>query len=411
MRRNPPRIAELGKKVEEARKGRNYALTRRHDKSIERANREGRLLCSRCGFFKPPDSFYMDSKKKTEIRSMCKFCWSESYKQYIGFTLRGVMVRILHSARNRAQGNSMKPSREQAGQFELDLNFLLDLWLKQKGRCAYSDLIMNTTPFTSCRLSLERLDNALGYVPHNVVFICSEFNTSDFSVHASKRVLGTPKWSQDKVESLPRLISRTAPMNSHEIDVLTRIEDTPRKKKAANRKPATNGDLLCTACDTFKPIDDFRFQRGGVSGRHSFCKECVDLKCSRYYCSFGGFFSSRLSYAKTKAKRRGAKGRKEASDFDLNLQHMKDIFRQQSGLCFYSGIKLSIRPLSEWMCSIERLDNSKGYVLNNVVLICYEFQTSDYTYAANGPVGGSCQWSKDKFAFLIHWLTYKITPI
>ena len=37
------------------------------------------------------------------------------------------------------------------------------------------------------------------------------------------------------------------------------------------------------------------------------------------------------------------------------------------------------------MCSIERLDENKGYIKGNVALICKEFNTGFY------------QWSSDKF--------------
>ena len=53
--------------------------------------------------------------------------------------------------------------------------------------------------------------------------------------------------------------------------------------------------------------------------------------------------------------------------------------------CAYSGIKMSFSELSyNFAMSVERLDESEGYVEGNVLLVCKEFNT-----------GLCCQWSVD----------------
>ena len=65
------------------------------------------------------------------------------------------------------------------------------------------------------RISLERLDNNLGYDMENCVLIAAEFNTSDQSRNKAKgKVSGTAQWSRAKVQyvwgPLPEVNSETS---------------------------------------------------------------------------------------------------------------------------------------------------------------------------------------------------------
>jgi len=66
---------------------------------------------------------------------------------------------------------------------------------------------------------------------------------------------------------------------------------------------------------------------------------------------------------------RHAKNRAEVT---ITIQDLMDIFEKQEGLCALSGVKMTwhqgkILPTS---ISIDRIDNSKGYVHGNVRLVC-----------------------------------------
>ncbi|CAK0846679.1 unnamed protein product [Prorocentrum cordatum] len=109
-------------------------------------------------------------------------------------TLRGNMMRLMVRARSRAlkRGHGL----------DLNLDILLDKLLQQQGRCYYSGVpLQYLTPNSDWRVSLERLDNALGYTATNSVLVAHEFNTSDWSrgklTHA---VRGTAQWSREKVD-------------------------------------------------------------------------------------------------------------------------------------------------------------------------------------------------------------------
>eukprot|EP00397_Hematodinium_sp_SG-2012_P045872 GEMP01051658.1.p1 GENE.GEMP01051658.1~~GEMP01051658.1.p1 ORF type:complete len:420 (+),score=11.04 GEMP01051658.1:143-1402(+) len=316
----------------------------------ERMNSEGNLRCPRCELVKTVDSFYGHSGRKYGRQSYCKVCDDNVRQYYSGFTLRGVMVSIILSSKNTSLRRSEKPLREEAGQFELDLDFLLNLWLRQKGRCTYSGIVMNVERGTHWRLSLERLDNTRGYIPGNVAFVCAEFNTADSSINAKHSVLGSSKWSKDKVLSLPDIADSSVPLRSADLDTLRSTGRLVEKRKNYTRQEVTsNGDLLCTLCGQFKPMGDFNIHPKTSSGRKCFCKFCESVKARENITSFGGFLRMRVGTAKANAVRRAEKGRGDAGMFNLTIDDVVNMYRQQRGLCYYARVKMILEPCTDWM--------------------------------------------------------------
>jgi len=86
----------------------------------------------------------------------------------------------------------------------LDLQQVLHMLEQQGGCCYYSGVPLEyKRPHSDWRMSLERLDNSLGYTPENCVLIAIEFNTSDQSRNkATTEVFGTAQWSREKVEHI-----------------------------------------------------------------------------------------------------------------------------------------------------------------------------------------------------------------
>eukprot|EP00397_Hematodinium_sp_SG-2012_P043872 GEMP01048861.1.p1 GENE.GEMP01048861.1~~GEMP01048861.1.p1 ORF type:complete len:457 (+),score=-9.48 GEMP01048861.1:46-1416(+) len=398
------RTAQLEIDVKKARKPADRPL-RMTTTRVERVNSEGNVRCSRCDIFKVPDSFYTNLRNRHGLSYYCKVCSIEQMIRYFNISLRGLMTGVLNSAKNSAKKRALMPLREKAGRFELTLDSLLNLWLSQKGRCGYSGIVMNTEPYTSWRLSLERRNNDLGYVAGNVLFVCAEFNTPDFSIRAKHCIHGTSQWSRDKVRGLPGTIAASEILSCSILrERVPRNRGISTRKIIPHRSITANGELLCSKCDQLKPIDDFYINERTQIGRSGTCKVCQITRVRDYVNSFDGFLLSRICSAKLAAKQREQKGRTEAGEFTLTFADVVSMYKEQRGLCFYSGIQMIFRPSSGWMCSIERLDNSRGYTLGNVALICVEFQTTDHSRRAKGFVQGTPQWSKEKVMMLVQWL-------
>jgi len=63
---------------------------------------------------------------------------------------------------------------------------------------------------------------------------------------------------------------------------------------------------------------------------------------------------------------------KKRAEVTIDVEYLLNLFEEQKGLCALSGIKMTwatgkTEPTS---ISIDRIDNSKGYVQGNVRLIC-----------------------------------------
>jgi hypothetical protein len=123
------------------------------------------IHCPACGLNKPLYAY------KANIRSYYGFKFTKCILCYddLQCPFRKIVsnTRACTIKRNKAGLNHDKPN--------IDVAFLRDLLEKQNGRCAYSNLKLapqnrGANPFN---MSLERVDNSIGYIKTNVVFICA----------------------------------------------------------------------------------------------------------------------------------------------------------------------------------------------------------------------------------------------
>lgn len=76
-----------------------------------------------------------------------------------------------------------KRAKDKGLDFELDKKYMLQLYLKQEGKCALTGLLFefnfnenfSKRPFS---LSIDRINSKLGYTKNNVRFICSAVNSA-----------------------------------------------------------------------------------------------------------------------------------------------------------------------------------------------------------------------------------------
>ena len=94
-------------------------------------------------------------------------------------------------------------------------------------------------------------------------------------------------------------------------------------------------------------------------------------------------FRYQLGAAKKRAKRYNR-------EFDLDLEYLKELWDFQNGKCAVTGLDLIIKCFfkkqhkiakSPYQTSLDRIDNSKGYVKGNVRYVCYMFNIArnDFT--------------------------------
>jgi hypothetical protein len=79
------------------------------------------------------------------------------------------------------------------------LEELLDIYLQQYGRCAYSNKLLELSG--EYMMSLERKDITIGYIKENCCLICIEFNTTDWSIaNFDDGKEGFSGWNKEKLQ-------------------------------------------------------------------------------------------------------------------------------------------------------------------------------------------------------------------
>jgi len=87
----------------------------------------------------------------------------------------------------------------------LSYKWMIEQFVKQKGRCFYSGMVLKHSVNSDWSISIERIDENpnIGHTPENCVLVCQEFNT------------GGTQWNREKIAYL-----RTFPLIQEETIVL-----------------------------------------------------------------------------------------------------------------------------------------------------------------------------------------------
>jgi len=130
----------------------------------------------------------------------------------------------------------------------------------------------------------------------------------------------------------------------------------------------------CTKCKEIKPLEESRIRihsRTKKTYRCSYCISCRSKQSiARHYSNFKDeetYFEFKQNKIKSSSKQRGI-------EFNLSKGHLLSLFRSQDKKCFYSDKPLIIykgeienKDLGKFI-SVDRLDNTKGYINGNVCL-------------------------------------------
>lgn len=147
----------------------------------------------------------------------------------------------------------------------------------------------------------------------------------------------------------------------------------------------------CRICKIEKAIKNFKRESGNADLHNNACKDCKALSdFKKKHTSIDSFCKRLLTTAKDSAKVRERKN-DESAICTLTWEDIMNMCDKQEMRCFYSGIKMNIDK-KKWQMSLERLDQSKGYIPENTVLCCLEFN-------------GAIQWSHKKIEDMMKMLS------
>ena len=143
----------------------------------------GKQVCCFCSTEKPISEFYSNgcfADGVRKYRTRCKACVLEiSKREFPGIYRRKSQIRS-SSPKNYIAGLlNHAASRKQHLGFNLDIQFLLDMYESQKGLCAISGEKMTFLAGhgrIETNISIDRIDSDQGYVRDNVQLVCLAVN-------------------------------------------------------------------------------------------------------------------------------------------------------------------------------------------------------------------------------------------
>ncbi len=142
---------------------------------------DGFYECRRCDKSKRAVGFakvsYTDYSSPYRFDYMCRACKTEmttNSRSKSTASLRGIILYRLTSIKNRAKVHGLE--------FDLDADFITELWNNQLGRCYYSGREMKwvssgTGGSTKSTFSVDRVDPNGGYTRDNVVLCLNHVNS------------------------------------------------------------------------------------------------------------------------------------------------------------------------------------------------------------------------------------------
>lgn len=325
---------------------------------------------------------------------------------------------------NSVGHNGIIASRNGYNSYDIHLDFLIELFEKQNGKCAYSyiPLRCGTSKNNNWVASLERKNSQIGYTKENVCLICLEFNTADHTDDDSKEDENNIKksgWSKEKFDifysnmkknniyqevmnnldkfdtnieldkiygecqKCSQQFQKTAQYSYKnvckdclKINNIDQFEKLPEEKKYTSKE--------CSVCNQVKDIDEFYKSATSKHGIHSICKTCkYNQQCENKNKSVDSKFRDLVKHAKAETKKKIVKN-PNTPPCDLTLESLQEKWNTQNGCCYVCEEPMEYKyevskedgPNGEKaknIVSLYRIDPSKGFTNENTKLAKRKF--------------------------------------
>lgn len=126
---------------------------------------------------------------------------------------------------------------------------------------------------------------------------------------------------------------------------------------------------ICTKCHEEKPIEEFVVNRRGKPDEYrlNYCNKCRHKQINSCRMkSWARFVRHICNRKRTKQKETGL-------EFSLTQEYLHNLLKIQKYSCAFSGELLNLEGLGREVSSLDRIDNTKGYVEGNVVWVKYKY--------------------------------------
>jgi len=133
------------------------------------------------------------------------------------------------------------------------------------------------------------------------------------------------------------------------------------------------GKRKCYKCKKIYPYDTDHF-----NSNRGICKFCVGKKSKiRYQSLMNNLTIEKL--LKIRCDQSYQRACKKGWEFDITPEYLLEIYNNQNGNCYYSGIKMEISlkgyTNNNYVLSVDRKNSNKGYIKDNIVLCCDSVNT------------------------------------
>lgn len=149
------------------------------------------IECSFCKkLFDKSYSEYNRNKKLNRLSYCSISCAITDRNKNTDYSNRKISPELLKHCNNRADEFSpfrefirriRKRSLENKTEFDLDLQYLKDLWEKQNGKCAYTNISLKLPKYNQkgdriYTASIDRINSSIGYIKGNVQYLSTAIN-------------------------------------------------------------------------------------------------------------------------------------------------------------------------------------------------------------------------------------------
>jgi hypothetical protein len=331
---------------------------------------------------------YFDNSLKDKNCNTCKMCRSKYNNGNVKLTINTL---VSHTYSRRTKERKVKTS-------ELTNEFVMELYEKQNKRCYYSNIPLGFVKFGDWKITIERLDINKNYTFENVVLTCIEFQ-SGF------RPWNKTKWHEFCINynKYQEPISFTELQEIENQYHLARQINYSKGGGYAQTKIYVDNnkkEKLCHKCNKIKHLDN-DFTKSGLKS-HT-CKECISEINNQVKKTLRRRLITLLNSSKQNNLNRKAKNtisKRKELEHTLTLTELLDMWKSQNGRCYYSNYPMNL--INDYQISIERKDNKLGYIKDNCVLICLEFNVGGHEiYNLEDNSSNAYSWSKEKIKYAV----------
>ena len=141
------------------------------------------------------------------------------------------------------------------------------------------------------------------------------------------------------------------------------------RQSTLNNKRSTE-PKKCTLCHEIKDAEHFGSCTHTSDGLQSHCNACHNIRIKEWRDNQTPEQYIRYIYAQARHR-----AKKSGIPFELVFDDVMNIWNDQRGLCALTGVQMTHKSAGLYNGSVDRIDSSKGYTVDNIQLVSVIAQT------------------------------------